>query len=67
LTCNFLSDKHLLICTAGDGSFVPSAFEIEEYCKTKLHKICPIYCKHSCKNGSCILAGSGPYSNAEGK
>jgi len=67
MICNFLSDKHLLICTARYGCFVPSAFEIDEYCKTKLHKICPIYRKHSGKNGACILTGSGPHSNAEGK
>ena len=33
----------MLACKIGPHSYMPSAFEINEYCKTVRHRICPLY------------------------
>jgi len=32
-------------CKAFDKPYVPSLFELEEYCRTKEHRKCPFYLK----------------------
>jgi len=34
-------DWVILLCKAGEIPYVPSLFELEEYCKTKSYKKCP--------------------------
>jgi len=33
----------MLSCGVRSRPYVPSSFEIEEYCKTERHRICPLY------------------------
>ncbi len=41
--CPYLCGIYLLRCTTGDKLYVPTSFQIEEYCKNKKYKMCPIY------------------------
>ncbi len=50
MRCNFLAGKYMLACKAGRHSYVPSSFEIEEYCKTGRHGICPFYPSSTAEN-----------------
>jgi len=45
MNCPFLYGTYLLSCKSSRDVYVPSAFELEEYCKSRRHKICPYYCK----------------------
>jgi hypothetical protein len=41
MKCGFLKGK--VRCDATVGEFIPSSFEIQEYCRTRRHKVCPFY------------------------
>jgi hypothetical protein len=43
MKCKFITGRYMLACRIGPHSYVPSSFEIEEYCKTARHRICPLY------------------------
>ncbi len=45
MKCRFLSGNYLLACRAENRIYMPSFFEIEEYCKSNRHKVCPLYFK----------------------
>ncbi len=45
MKCRFLTGKYLLACKAEGKVYMPSSFEIQEYCNSKRHKICPLYFK----------------------
>ena len=40
--CLFLTGNYLLTCNA-NNVYIPSQFEIEEYCKDKRHTFCPFF------------------------
>jgi hypothetical protein len=40
--CPFLSGNYLFTCKAHDV-YVPSKFEINEYCTNKRHTLCPFF------------------------
>ncbi len=43
--CPFLSGDYMLFCRASRESYIPSNFELDEYCKVERYKMCPFYCK----------------------
>lgn len=43
MKCIFLRGQYMSICAADAKNYVPSGFEVEEYCETARHKICPLY------------------------
>ncbi len=43
MECCFLSGSYLLCCGADGRPYVPSSFEIDEYCTSRRHKICPLF------------------------
>jgi len=43
--CPYLSGKYMLSCTALREVYIPSAFELGEYCKNVRYKMCPFYIK----------------------
>jgi hypothetical protein len=43
MKCLFLSGKYMLSCKALREVYVPSSFEIDEYCKSIQHRMCPFY------------------------
>ena len=42
MKCSFLEGKRVLTCTANAGMFVPSLFELEEYCRSAKFDQCPV-------------------------
>lgn len=56
--CPYLSRWTAAECRTGDEIYAPSAFQIEEYCRTEGHKKCPFYRKHERANGRAL----GPVS-----
>lgn len=45
MKCRFLGGNYLLACKAEHRAYMPSPFEIQEYCTTTRHKVCPFYFK----------------------
>jgi hypothetical protein len=45
MKCHRLSGSRILYCTASGLVYVPSLFELAEYCKTSRHDNCP-HMKH---------------------
>ena len=45
MKCNFLSGKYLFACTADRKVYMPSTFELQEYCRAKAYSVCPLYPK----------------------
>ncbi len=43
MKCLFLEGRNDPNCKALQQSYVPSSFELEEYCKSNKHKMCPLY------------------------
>ncbi len=43
MKCLFLEGRYIQRCTAIQGAYVPSDFELLEYCKTNRRKRCPSY------------------------
>ncbi|MBF0505410.1 MAG: hypothetical protein HQL09_01120 [Nitrospirae bacterium] len=41
LKCPYLTRWLIYTCQAGEDPYVPSLFQLEEYCKSKQHKKCP--------------------------
>jgi len=38
-----LTGKYMICCTAVKESYIPSMFELDEYCRQDRHKMCPLY------------------------
>ena len=45
MACHFFWGKYLLSCNAGPRAYMPSEFEMREYCRSSRYKICPFYVK----------------------
>ena len=46
MECPCLTGKYMLSCGANDKEvYVPSSFELGEYCKSVRYRICPLYSK----------------------
>ena len=43
MVCRFFLGKYLLSCNAGRRAYMPSDFEMREYCRSSRCKICPFY------------------------
>jgi hypothetical protein len=43
MRCPYLADNPLYRCEAADKLYVPSDFQLREYCKAKRYKRCPFY------------------------
>ncbi len=43
--CPFLKGTYVFSCGRDDDVYVPSNFELEEYCTKMRYRICPFYCK----------------------
>jgi hypothetical protein len=42
MRCPHLSGTHISSCAVEKVVYIPSLFELEEYCKTPRHKKCPL-------------------------
>jgi len=45
MRCLLLQGKYMIFCTAVKEGYIPSTFELDEYCRRERYKICPLYCK----------------------
>lgn len=43
MRCPYLERWVVSVCKAVSNTYVPSNFELQEYCKTKSHKKCPFF------------------------
>jgi hypothetical protein len=43
MKCPYLSGDYTYRCEAENKLYVPSDFQLHEYCKAKRYKICPFY------------------------
>jgi hypothetical protein len=44
MKCLFLKGRYMFSCSARREVYVPSTFELGEYCKSTRYKVCPFYC-----------------------
>jgi hypothetical protein len=42
--CPFLTGNYMLSCSAYGDVYVPSNYELKEYCRHGAHTSCPLYC-----------------------
>jgi len=44
MKCPFITGKYILSCTANEKAevYIPSLFELKEYCETNHHTRCPL-------------------------
>lgn len=45
MRCLLLQGKYMIYCTAVKEGYIPSTFELDEYCRQIKHKMCPLYCE----------------------
>lgn len=66
MKCCFFMGRFMMTCKANADVYVPSSFEIEEYCGNIRHKVCPLYSRarnlerrriYSAGSGSIYLSG----------
>ena len=43
MTCPFLTGKYMYSCAAERGAYIPSDFEVREYCENSAHSLCSFY------------------------
>jgi hypothetical protein len=43
MRCPFLEGRRILACRSLGAVYVPSLFELDEYCRHERHKKCPFY------------------------
>jgi len=55
MKCEYLEKTPRLRCTIHkDYLYIPSAFQLKEYCGTERHAICPFFSKRTSDNGSAV-------------
>jgi hypothetical protein len=50
MKCPHLHRWTVATCKIGDRIYVPSVFQLQEYCKTRGHKRCPFFVKNVSEN-----------------
>ncbi len=60
MKCTHLIKGSTLFCKALEKLYIPSLFELAEYCRTKEHRRCPFYLKGII----CMSGGAGDTRSA---
>lgn len=47
MNCQYLTGKYFKACSVSREAYVPSAFEMQEYCTSNRHTLCPFYRKRT--------------------
>jgi len=55
MRCLHLQGKYMIFCTAVKEGYIPSTFELDEYCRQEKHTGCPLYGKAQ-TDGKCDLS-----------
>jgi hypothetical protein len=50
MKCPHLNRWVVATCRVGEKIYVPSVFQLQEYCKTREHKRCPFFVKNVSEN-----------------
>lgn len=45
MKCPFLTGQYMYSCEAERGVYIPSDFEMREYCESSMHSLCSFYGK----------------------
>ncbi len=45
MKCPFVKGTYMYSCAASRDVYVPSEFELNEYCRSTRYTICPLYCR----------------------
>jgi hypothetical protein len=56
MRCPFLEEKDRLICKADEEAYVPSANELNAYCRNGSYKRCIFYCEEELVGRSNYIA-----------
>jgi len=51
MQCSFLEGKRILSCRGLGAVYIPSMFELNEYCTQDKHKKCPFFSASAKKDG----------------
>ncbi len=43
MSCLFLSGNYMKYCIESRENYIPSSFEMEEYCTSRRHTLCPLF------------------------
>ena len=55
MKCEFFDETPRMRCTIHkEFLYIPSAFQLKQYCTTEWHAICPFFSKLSSNNGSAV-------------
>ncbi len=55
------------VCTAGQTSYLPSEFELQEYCRSDRYRLCPFYCRRQVAEDAEAFLGKERESAEGGK
>ncbi len=50
MKCPHLKSWTIAACKIDEKMYVPSVFQLEEYCRTRAHKKCPFFVKNISRN-----------------
>jgi hypothetical protein len=43
MRCSFLKGNYMIFCTAVREGYIPSLFELNEYCRRDKYRMCPLF------------------------
>lgn len=64
MQCSFLEGKRILSCRSLGAVYIPSIFELNEYCTRDKHKKCPFFSTLA-KKGKCTDAAGADGTRTE--
>ncbi len=65
MKCPLLKGKYMITCTAVQEGYIPSLFELEEYCRQAKHRTCPLFrAADAGPNGARTLYQQAAYDNS---
>jgi hypothetical protein len=59
MKCGFFTGKFMMTCKANANVYVPSSFEMQEYCGSIRHKVCPFYSRAKNLEQRLLLSAQG--------
>jgi len=63
MQCSFLEGRRILSCRSLGAVYIPSIFELNEYCTQDKHKKCPFFSPSKKKGRIAEAAGADTKSN----
>ncbi len=60
MKCPYLKGKYMITCTSVKEGYIPSIFELEEFCRHAKHTLCPLY-RTAREEGKAVITSSPPF------